>query len=161
METHLPSQFRVYLEGFSVSRKTVINYLSDLSHFIAWALFWLKTSGYQVSRAEDIAPYFSSELIIAYKKFLIANSVPAKTTNRRLSTLRHFGRFLIQAGFTLANPADDIPNLPPDFSHNKLLFDFREYLEQDGITKKTIRNYLSDTNDFLRFLEKNTLISKM
>lgn len=158
----LPNQFKLYLESLSLSRKTIRNYLSDLSHFTAWATLKLRTTGYEITQDQNLIPYLSCSLIEEYRIFLLTNTIPARTINRRLSTLRRFGRFLQEKGLIITNPAVEIINVEiysVQEEQRMLLVKFRKHLEQEGLTGKTRRNYISDVRGFLRFAEQKLEIS--
>lgn len=152
----LPKSFGDWLfTELSVSEKTLRNYLSDFSHFTGWTLLRLKTNGFSVLREEDIIAYITPHLFEEYKHFLVSNRTPTSTINRRLSTLRHFGRFLHKNGIVEADPTEDILNLTvvnPKKEMEILLSNFKKHLENDGASPKTVRNYLSDARGFLTYL---------
>lgn len=153
----LPKSFESWLLAeLTVSEKTLRNYLSDFSHFTGWAIFRLKTNGLPVFDESDLIQHISPHLFEDYKRFLLSNKTPMATINRRLSTLRHFGRFLHQKGILDFDPGQTISNLTtaaPKKEKELLLESFRKHLEAEGASPKTVKNYLSDVRGFLEFLE--------
>lgn len=105
MNATLIQRFQNYLEQHSLSPATIRNYLADLRAFARWQALW----GHSETRLN--AADFS-----AYRDYLTAETahLPA-TVNRRLQSLRLFGRFLHETGQTAENPARDLVLVP---NHN-------------------------------------------
>lgn len=137
----LPNKFQEYLKQKGVCQKTLRNYRSDLNHFLEW------------SNTDNILPHFNSFLVANYKGHHLENRVPESTTNRRLSTLRNFARFLVAQGYIGSDPTQIVSNVKKDTNweqkNQKLLEDFKKHLEKEGVSKTTLKNYLSDTRQFL------------
>lgn len=96
VNTALVLRFEQYLQAHSLSLATIRNYLADLRAFARWQSL---RSGMRVTRAD-----FS-----AYREHLCTETdhLPA-TVNRRLQSLRLFGRFLFEIGHAEENLAGDI-----------------------------------------------------
>ncbi len=96
MNTALVLRFEQYLQAHSLSLATIRNYLADLRAFARWQSL---RSGLRVTHAD-----FS-----AYREHLCTETdhSPA-TVNRRLQSLRLFGRFLFEIGHAEENLARDI-----------------------------------------------------
>lgn len=151
----LHEEFKNYLKDSRVSQKTIENYLSDLTHFSGWAILHLQKESYRVSEVSDLPPYFNFDLLLLYKEFLVANKTSLGTANRRLSTLRSFGRFISQRGLIPNNPAENLPNIRDfEVSNKTLLEQFRTHLVEEGVSNKTVKNYVSDIQGFLKFVQK-------
>lgn len=151
---NLPKKFTSYLVDCRLSRKTIRNYSSDLSHFLGWATLTLTTHGAQIAQESDILNYLSPQLTESYKNFLVANIIPARTINRRLSTLRKFGQFLTQDGILLVSPFYQAENIQINTGIEEqlaLLADFRQHLETENVKNKTVHNYISDVRGFMKF----------
>lgn len=145
----LPNNFTNHLKNSNLSPKTVRNYSSDLSHFNAWATLKLRT--------DQIINHLSPALIEEYKTFQVSNQIPTKTINRRLSTLRAFGKFLQEQNLLNFNPIENVANVVNfDFQYQQktLLSGFKKHLESEGMTDKTMWNYLSDVRGFMAFVER-------
>lgn len=152
----LPKSFVNYLTAsLTVSEKTLKNYISDFSHFTGWAILRLRTDGFEVSEESDILPHLSPEFLTRYRDFLTSNKVPPSTINRRLSTLRHLGRFLATRELTDANIAKDISNMSSLNLEEKMLEGFKKHLEKEGTKEKTVKNYISDVRGFLAFITES------
>ena len=87
------------------------------------------------------------------------NGIPAKTMNRRLSTLRHLSRFL-QASHAIDHDfTEGIENVSTNIvkkTHiSPISNEFKAYLVNKKVSANTIKNYLSDIRHFLSWLETN------
>lgn len=147
--------FKQYLHAENNSPITIKNYLSDLRHFIGWAILKLKVKSekFKVDQltSEEFVILIDTPLIDEYKQYLVANNIPQKTVNRRLSTLRKFFTFCILQGWRKDNPAKKVNNLIAD--KNQLLSDFQQYLMQkQGLAGGEIENISNDINSFLNFI---------
>lgn len=152
----LPKRFELYLtETLGVSGKTLRNYRADLSHFSGWAVLHLQSAGVKIVSSDGILPHFSAQLIAIYKGYHLENKIPERTTNRRLSTLRNFARFLLSEGQITQDPTSSISNLrrEQDFKEKliPLTEEFVRHLEEEKVSKITIKNYLSDIRHFLNW----------
>jgi site-specific recombinase XerD len=152
---NLEALFRQNLIAENSSSLTVKNYLSDLRHFIGWAILKLKTknSKLKINKAscEEFVALIDTKFIEEYKQYLAANNIPQKTINRRLSTLRKFFTFCIIQGWRRDNPAKKVNNLIAD--KNRLLSDFQQYLMQKrDLADNEIENINNDISSFLNFI---------
>jgi site-specific recombinase XerD len=106
-----------------------------------------------------VVPFLSSKLSNEYKTYMLQNSAPGKTINRRLSTLRHLSKFLIWYQATDLNFMQGIENIGKGTVKKKdtspIIDDFKAYLEAEKISQNTIKNYLSDIKQFMSWLETN------
>ena len=123
--------FRKWLKSKKLSDVSCKNYISDTRTF-------LTDLGHLPHEVEHFTNY-SLKLQNA--------STPRSTINRKLTSLRHFARFLHQI-FALPNFESDISNIPQDPIEN-LLKNFRYHLTRKGHKSKTITNYLSDIKHYL------------
>lgn len=155
----LQKQFENYLSSRGISPKSIKNYKSDLSNFIAWAIKNLKSYGSYVENLTELVPFLSPKLISEYKFHLQTDS-PVKTLNRRLSTLRSLSKFLISSQIIDNDFMEKIQNInlqttKPALKTHSLLKDFIAHLTNQNISKNTIKNYSSDVRQFLTWLENN------
>lgn len=151
--------FKSYLANEGVAPVSVINYIIDLRNFFEWFILRLKTAQikFNEDKAPDLASLITKEAVIDYKNFLLNNSTPIKTINRRLSTLRKFGTFSVSQFWLKNNPAKEISNagtrpITYPTTQELLLQEFKTDLEIEHVNPLTINNYLADTKQFLRFL---------
>lgn len=154
--------FVKYLENLGISSKSLKNYKSDLSHFSAWIIARVKTFGSYIESLSEAIPFLSEDIATEYKKHMVDTTVPTKTINRRLSTLRHFSRSLVASQLIDNDFALNLENISASnkVKHGTapLISEFGSYLEAKKISKNTIKNYLSDTRQFLSWLENNQKI---
>lgn len=136
-------KFKQFLTSVGLNKTTQKNYLADLKHF----LNWVKNTNYQSFR-------FDCQTIDAYKKSLIKGKVPANTINRRLSGLCRFGDFLVSQEGTRENPVRDVARLSLDHkdSWQLILKQFQWALKDQGRSQTTIKNYLSDVGQYLKWV---------
>lgn len=155
--------FVKYLESLGISSKSLKNYKSDLSHFASWVIARVKGFGSYIDTLAEAIPFLSEAMALEYKDHMIAGHVPSKTINRRLSTLRHFSRSLLASQLTDTDFASGLENISSSRvvknNSSPLISEFGTYLEAKKISKNTIKNYLSDTRQFLAWLEQNHGVS--
>lgn len=109
---------------------TVKNYLSDIRHFWNWYILYLNST--LGDDATELIRRLSPEAILSYRSYLEESAIPRKTINRRLSTLRKFGRFCLENGWLASNPAKEINNLI-EFNETSL----------GSKAKKSVKKYIS------------------
>jgi len=155
----LQKQFENYLLHLGLSSKSIKNYKSDYLHFLGWAILKMKSIGTYVEELSELVPFLSHNLASEYKNFMIENSFPTKTVNRRLSTLRHLSRFLLTNQVTGEDFTQDLPNTGLTSKRRpvptSLIDNFTAHLEAEKVSKNTIKNYQSDIRQFLNWLENN------
>jgi len=145
------ASFKKYLLAGN-KKNTVKNYLSDLRHF----LVWLTLKHAETKSQSDFVPSFlTSSLVSEYKLYLLANHIPAKTINRRLSTLRKFCSFCVLQNWIKENPAKTVQNITKTFSITdsnqlpQILDIFKNDLLKENLNQTTIKSYLDDVREFL------------
>lgn len=152
-------EFIKYLDSLGISPKTHKNYRCDLSHFIGWAILKIRSFGSYVESLSEIVPFLTLDLAKGYKNYMTENSVPVRTVNRRLSTLRHLSRFLTANQIIDANFMEDIENTGLSTKGKQcpdpVIKNFKSYLEAEKVSPNTIKNYLSDINQFMNWLDAN------
>jgi site-specific recombinase XerD len=144
------ASFKKFLLAENVSPITLKNYLSDLRHFLGWTILKLKVQNKK--NFENLSPLeflnqIDESLVEEYKNYLVVNSIPAKTINRRLSTLRKFFSFCISQGWLKENPAKKIQNLK--LKIDSIISSFALSLEKENLDQKTIKSYLEVVQQFL------------
>jgi len=155
----IKDNFTKYLTSLGISPKTHKNYRSDISHFSGWLILKIRTFGSFVENLTEAVPFLSNDLAIEYKNYMVENSTPLKTVNRRLSTLRHLARYLVSSQIIDVDFMAGIENAS-DFKEVKMsehpaINEFRSYLESEKVSNNTIKNYLSDIRQFMVWLESN------
>lgn len=97
---NVEEKFYSHLKKAGVSRSSLKSYKSDFRHFVSWS----KENGASIDRV-------SLRDLNDYKKYLFQNDTPVKTINRRLATLRHFGKFLKNAEATKTDISSGLTNI--------------------------------------------------
>jgi len=150
-----------YLGSFSLSNKSLKNYKSDLNHFTGWIILKIRSFGSYADTLTEAIPFISRELAKEYKNYMIENSISPKTINRRLSTARHLSKYLHSNEILDIDFMEQIENISSAKKHRSpaspVLNSFRGYLEKEKVSGNTIKNYLSDTRQFLNWLEGQQL----
>lgn len=150
--------FIKYLDSLNLSPKSHKNYRSDLSHFLSWAILKVRSMGSYIDTLTELVPFLGSHIGQEYKNFMIHNKLPVATINRRLSTLRHVSKFLLDVRLIEEDFAKDIDNITKEnkvlIKPNNLLGEFQAHLEARKVSKNTIKNYVSDTRQFLAWLNE-------
>jgi len=144
------ASFKKFLLAENVSPITLKSYLSDLRHFLGWTILKLKAQNKK--NFENLSPLeflnqIDESLVEEYKNYLVVNAIPAKTINRRLSTLRKFFSFCISQGWLKENPAKKIQNLKLNI--DSIISSFALSLEKENLDQKTIKSYLEVVQEFL------------
>jgi site-specific recombinase XerD len=160
---NLEASFKEYLLAGNAQPVSVKNYLSDYRHFFGWLNLYTKSNTpfqQSVSTNFNEFQYISAickQTILDYKSYLIDNSLPIKTINRRLSTVRKFCSFCISQGWMKENVAKHIPNVTQNNAENyaeqrgklQLLEEFKNDLKKDFGKTQLINSYLEDVKEFL------------
>jgi len=143
----------------NISPRSLRNYRSDFLHFFAWSILRLKNFGSYIEDLSELVPFLSHQFASEYKAYMTENSMPVKSVNRRLSTLRHLSKFLLAEGLTEYDFTATVENIGSVQKNQPLLAslvdDFSSHLESENVSKNTIKNYQSDIRQFLSWLEKN------
>lgn len=155
----LKQNFIEYLSSLSVSKNSIKNYKSDISHFLGWAILKVRSFGAYIESLSELLPFLNSDLAIEYKKYLSENKSSKKTINRRLSTLRHLARFLIESQVIDYNFMTGIENVSTptriEIANHPLISEFKSYLQSQKVSPNTIKNYTNDIKQFFTWLENN------
>lgn len=155
----LQNQFENYISSLGISPKSFKNYKSDFSHFFGWAILKLKSFGTYIEELSELVPFLNSNFVREYQSFMLDNSSPVKTINRRLSTLRHLSNFLIKSQLADEDFMSEIQNVGTSAKKRtfstSLIEGFSAHLEAEKVSRNTIKNYQSDIRQFLAWLENN------
>jgi site-specific recombinase XerD len=149
-------KFTQYLSSQDISKKSLKNYKSDLSHFTAWLLFKIRTWGVYADELGEAVPFISPTTAPDYLEYLTRNGIPKSTINRRLSTLRHLGNFLLTSQILDFNFMDGISNMSIENGQEEdhtIILDFEKHLGSENVSENTIKNYKSDVRQFIEWLE--------
>lgn len=157
----IKKDFFKYLNNLGITAKSHKNYRSDISHFTNWMIAKVKSFGSYSESLTDTIPFLSHDIAIDYKNEMSKDTTAIKTANRRLSTLRHFARFLVSTQIIDSNFMEGVENIlsTPKVitnSEHPMLSEFKKHLESKNVSKNTMKNYLSDIRQFLVWLETNS-----
>ena len=90
-----------------------------------------------------------------YKTSQIESKTPPATVNRRLSSVRIFFQCAVENHWLSVNPADKVANITKpktEISPETILGEFEQALIAEGAASTTIRNYVTDVEQFLHWL---------
>lgn len=154
--------FVKYLDNLSLTPASHKNYRSDLNHFTGWLILRVRSFGSYVETLTDAVPFLSKKISLEYRTFLIENKIPAKTINRRLSTLRHLAKFFVSSNLMDRGFMDGVENVGSGGTFKNIprpvVNGFQSFLEAEKVSKSTVKNYMSDVKQFLAWLESNQKI---
>jgi len=140
------------------SAQTVRNYKADLKHFLSWLEGESKSP--VSTQSHSFLLHFNSKNILLYRLAQVNVNTPSATTNRRLSSVRNFGKFAKSIGILEINPGEAIENIRlTEKNLGQIIQDFEQYLKESKISDLTIKNYLSDIRQFISWLEENAPVS--
>lgn len=158
---NLEANFRMYLSAvINLKAVTVKNYLSDLRYFIGWYQRHAPRESF-LSLLENL----TEEHVASYRAYLQKSNLPEKTINRRLSTVRMFGKYLIDQNIVLRNPASKIVNV--GLKQKKLsaspystlpLSEFAHFLSEKDYPEHKILQAEKDVREFLSIIDSHTHI---
>jgi len=157
MTDKIKNSFLQYLINLELSKASLKFYKSDIKHFASWLIFKCKALGASPENLTDVIPFISKNTAEEYKNYLTHNKIPVKTINRRFSVLRHFGRFLKSTNILDYNFTKDLKNIQtskPISPFEGYSNQFASSLKSDKASPLTIKNYLSDVNQFLYWTGK-------
>lgn len=152
--------FLNYLQNKKLSKISLKNYKSDISHFTSWLIMKLRSAGSYVENLDDSFPFLNTELVKDYVNFLNENKTPRKTINRRLSSIRNLSNYLQEKNIFDFDFTQGIQNIKhqsitKDISLMPIVLEFKAFLESEKVSPATIKNYTSDVKQFIAWLEKN------
>lgn len=153
----IAKNFLLYLSEKGLSRKTLRNYKSDLSHFNGWLILKVRAIGVLTGTLSEAIPFINKKTASDYKEYLSENIQSIKTINRRLSTLRHLSRFLTENQILNLDFTQGVSNLSTqkDSDLNPVIIQFEKHLEYQKASKNTVKSYVSDIRQFISWLDEN------
>ncbi len=140
-----------------VSSSTLKFYKSDFMHFCAWLLLKVRAWGILTDKLEEAVAFLSPKVALEYRHYLVSNETSDKTTNRRLSTLRNLARFLVAADYLHTDFMQGVSNISQIkvVEPTPVIDEFRKHLAAQKVSENTIRNYVSDINQFIEWSKKH------
>lgn len=153
----IEANFLDYLRNTKLSAKTFKNYKSDINHFTAWLILKLRSLGISADRLSETIPFITKKTASEYKLYLSQNGISTNTVNRRLSTLRHLAYFLTEIQILDFDFVQDVVNIPSSKKQDvsPIVISFQKHLQEEKVSKNTIKNYVSDIKQFLAWIEAN------
>ncbi len=153
----LLSKFLDYLVELDVAVTSLKHYKSDVKHFVSWLINEIAEFGVSAENLSEVTPFITKQSANEYRDHLINNSASKKTVNRKLSTLRHLGKFMYTVEVVDYNFSEHVVNIPTvrKLKPNKLIRDFEAHLLEENISPNTIKSYLSDINQFMNWVKTN------
>ena len=135
--------FRSFLIDTGVAKATLKNYLSDLRFFLDW---------YRDAYQNDFAPEKLDEIVI--EGFTTHNSpqMAYSSFRRQLSTLRKFSSYLKENNYIASSPFDK--RLDSGQDDHWELKQIKNYLQSQGTSALSVKNYLGDIKQFLQWADK-------
>jgi site-specific recombinase XerD len=164
-QSKIELDFSEYLTTKKISEKTITNYKSDLHHFLSWFTdFCEKQQAPTTYTVAEFIKLISPAILEEYKNEQLNAQNSPSTINRRLSTLRMFFKSCIEAKLIESDPSEEIVNLniytftkKESFTNlSDILNAYSLALKKDGASASTIKNYVGDVEDFLKWLTTNT-----
>src|SRR5579872_5242452 len=141
--------FIIFLTEHGSSKATVKNYKADIGQFISWYEASYKTA----FQPENI----SSDIIKSYKTDKLKTdsngSLSLSSVNRHLSSLRKFYSYLESENIVSENPFESLNPTPQD-NDPWHIRRFKDYLYSQNASRLTIKNYLIDVKQFLKWAEE-------
>ena len=147
----LIKEFTDYLFAQGFNKISVRNYASDLNKFFTWFRF---TTGKDIASSSIKILHLSQ-----FENYLKSNNIPDSSIRRYMATLKKFYNWISPQEFIF--PAK-IPLMPIDSQKelndnilwdNKLVQEYSNFLTVSGLSKISVRNYLSDISRFIRWFE--------
>ncbi len=151
--------FFEYLNSKGISKISHKNYRSDIHHFLGWLIFKLRSTwGTDIEHLGEAAPYLKPDLAREYREYLKVNSIATSTIDRRLSTLRHLGKFFLTSqimDFDFMSGVSNASAASAKAPEISITQKFESHLYTTRISKKIVKNHVQDVEHFLDWLEKN------
>ncbi len=147
----LPQKYKEYLDKKSeLNPISIKNYLSDFRVFMRWLS--LKSQASPTPLGDIIASLKPSD-ITEYQNYLLSQKLAKSTINRRLSGLKMFCQFTLDAKYLSQDLSVYIKTTPTPSPIEKQVHDyiskFGLYLKKKRASKSTIKNYTSDIKQYL------------
>lgn len=157
----IKNDFSSYLVRVGISKATIRNYRSDITHFLHFIFGVLNIDTTSNAAIYDIFGTMDTNTGATYKEYMLASHIPQRTINRRLATLRHFSTFLRLKGAIKDDFVEGVQNVQRHNSskNTPLITQYRRQLIQSGQSKNTIKNYISDVRHFLNWVKEDNMRS--
>lgn len=156
--SNISNLFHQYLVKSGFSKSSIKNYLSDLIFFEKWFTRDIKSTGASPRGLEELIPFIGKDTAQNFQNYLLNSGTALKTKNRRLSTMRKFSQFLYVSEILNFDFSKRVKNIKdkPQISSSNLLDEFKSHLIEKKMSKNTIKNYVSDVNQFFSWLDEHS-----
>jgi len=153
----LLSKFLNYLVEINVSVTSLKHYKSDVRQFVSWLISEISQFGVSAENLSEVSPFITKQSADDYRAHLVNNSGSRKTINRKLSTLRHLGKFMYALEVVDYNFSKHVVNVSivSKPKPTRLIRDFEAHLLEEKISPNTIKSYLSDINQFMEWTKSS------
>jgi len=134
------ANFKSYLVSQNKGMGTVKNYTGDVAEYLRWAPI-----------PEDSKLYLSRDLALQYRAYLQSKGLKDESIRRAFAALNSFARFCISQGWLHDNPIQDLTSESKDA--------FAVYLENQGLSSQSARQYATDIKDANEWLNELLQVS--
>lgn len=149
------AKFETFLLSEKYAFSTVKSYLSDLEHYLSWAvkssimpkIDRLTETEFQASASNEALEQYETDCLLG---------LPMNTAKRRIAAIRRFQNFLVSEFDFVTNGkvrADQKSNPLP---LSNLLNRFKLFLINKGNSNRTVKNYVADVSEYLQITNLNT-----
>lgn len=143
---NLEPNYRNYLSAVKKIRPISIkNYISDIKYFYGWVA---------THETHSVSPttVLTEKVLEDYKSYLVTCNIPARTVNRRLSSLRSFCEYLLSQNIIQSDPSKHIRNhTTKPHIEDDILGKFEQSLVSQGISNEDFEQIRSDVREFIQF----------
>jgi site-specific recombinase XerD len=123
---------------------------------MSWVSIRFQNLGIKTHSDIDLISNITEKLILEYINHQLQNNIPEASINRRLSTVRIFFTAAMKSKTIGHNPAVNIKNLSAVKKKINnpvtLIGEFEAVLISEGAAKSTIKNYITDVDQFLNWI---------
>ena len=154
--SYLPNDYIQHLTSQGLSKGSIRNYTADLQRFVRW---------FEIATGEQFSPEkLQGYHIEQYKQQLASDAVPQATARRYVASLKTFLKWIDPHGniFSIL-PGAPLPpegqldseqvSSPEFLSDISALSEYTKFLEEQRLSKSSIRNYVADMTRFIRWFE--------
>lgn len=142
--------FKSWLQIRNYQPSTVRNYLADITKFLSF------TQQKNSSALLSSIHIFSDPNLSSY----LAEITPDPNSKRYLASLNKFCQFALDQHLISQNPFKSVKTQfqkPPQTQLAEILNLYQTYLQNHHKTPSTVKNYLNDIENYINFLETNSL----
>lgn len=147
------AKFIAFLKSEKYSISSVKSFETDVLHYFNWVVVKIQRSKSRLSTRNKLMTYFNYRALQQYLDEQITNA-SVQIVKRRILSLSNFLNFSVKQKWLEDKLLVLFRNLADSYQQslnrsNQWLVDFKLYLQDQKVSKNTIRGYLSDINEFL------------